>query len=135
MGNILVRIRCPRIGIGYADLPNHKVNMELNQNCSAKECIHRMIHIHKDFMKEVYIDFGLKRPHNDPVYVIMVNKKLDEDYNGAVTLMYNQIHRPIFPDSSNSGTNTNNYDVIHGSNVASVSNSRHNPLFSGKNMK
>eukprot|EP01083_Nonionella_stella_P157286 510509_1 len=53
--NILMKIQCEIAGIGYSDLPNHKVNREAAKACSdngTSGCIHRMIHTHKDFVKD-----------------------------------------------------------------------------------
>eukprot|EP01083_Nonionella_stella_P135667 412701_1 len=62
--NILMKIQCEIAGIVYSDLPNHKVNREADKGCFVGGCIHRMIHIHKDFVKDVYISFGYKKSHS-----------------------------------------------------------------------
>ena len=57
----MMRMRGSRIGTGYYDVPNHKVNQELNKKCAANDqCIHRIIHVHTDHVLDVYIDFGFK---------------------------------------------------------------------------
>ena len=129
----VMRIRCPRIGIGYFDLPNHKVNQQLNIPCSAREdmkrCIHGMIHIHKEFLKEVYIDFGFKNA-NGSVCVRLIHEKLAADYGGSIVLLAQNygIPPPVLIGLGNgNNSNSNNYGLCHGSN-GSVCSFRHNPM-------
>eukprot|EP01084_Bolivina_argentea_P290092 498240_1 len=116
--NILMRIQCEIAGIGYSDLPNHKVNRESGEACSVGGCIHRMIHIHKDFVKDVYISFGFKQPG----IATRIDVTLLSDKK-CVTLL--TIHNKPRPQQT---PNTNNgYALCHKQTYHS-SDYRHSPM-------
>merc|ERR1712066_1140818 len=54
-----------------------------------------MIHIHKDFLKDVYIDFGFKH-ENASVNVKLRHQKLNADYGGSIVLL-SRIPSPSLP--------------------------------------
>eukprot|EP01083_Nonionella_stella_P125820 380598_1 len=137
--NIVMRIKCNVVGVGYFDLPNHKVSQELKLRCSSADpCIHRMIHIHQEFITDVYIDFGFKTPsvNNDTVLnVKLIHNKLKSHLNkDSVTLLsFKPTMRTPLP-SHNANSNNHNQSNVgyssyhHGSSHESSNRIRHHPF-------
>ena len=136
-----MRIKSERIGIGYYDLVRHKVNKIIYKECSPINlCLHRMVHIHKEFLLDTYISFGFKKHHNIINIIVTIQSEiLEKDYGGEITLLNTkqnqQFQQPfmiqpsINNNNNNNIDNNNNYGPIRGGLHDDFSNNlRNNPL-------
>eukprot|EP01083_Nonionella_stella_P157285 510507_1 len=118
-----MRIQCEIAGIGYSDLPNHKVNRESGEACSVGGCIHRMIHIHKDFVKDVYISFGFKQPG----IATRIDVTLLSDKKCVTLLTIHNIPSPNIPSPQQTPNTNNGYALCRNPSYHS-SDYRHSPM-------